>query len=88
MSIQEMAQEVTSVQEQKMAEDFLTEEQIKRVSVRKKIRIHVLQLAIAVGLIDDGGVVVITKNDAFARNDDFTAGTFVLRIQQIGRAHV
>ena len=46
-----MAQDVTSVQEQKMAEDFLTEEQIKRISLRRKIRIHSLQLAIAIGLI-------------------------------------
>ncbi|HEY3293238.1 MAG TPA: hypothetical protein VGJ85_06375, partial [Candidatus Nanopelagicaceae bacterium] len=51
MSIQEMTQEVTSVQEQKMAEDFLTEEQIKRISLRRRIRIHSLQLAIAIGLI-------------------------------------
>jgi NitT/TauT family transport system permease protein len=51
MSIQEKSKEVMSVQEHKMAEDFLTEEQIKRISFRKKLRIHVLQLAIAVGLI-------------------------------------
>ena len=51
MTIQEMSQDTTSDQEQKMAEDFLTEEQIKRTAVRRKIRIHSLQLAIAIGLM-------------------------------------
>jgi len=51
MSIQEKSKEVTSVQEHIVAEDFLTEEQIKRNSFRRKMRIHVLQLAIGLGLL-------------------------------------
>jgi NitT/TauT family transport system permease protein len=51
VSIWEKTSGVTDIQEQTSAEDFLTEDQIKRISRRKKLRVHFLQLAIGAGLL-------------------------------------
>ncbi len=61
MSIHEKAREVTNIEERIMTEDFLTEEQIKGINFRRKIRIHFLQLAIGIGLLTSWQILTDRK---------------------------